>query len=125
MANAAVFLLLGFTVNLESMIANAWPSVVAIVMVLLARFALLLVPGAFLRDHHLVTTKAERIVLAWSGLRGALTITLVLALPVATPLSRRIACDVLRGGPVHARRPGSDAAAAAAPPGTRADFTHA
>ena len=85
MANAAVFLLVGFTVNLESMLANAWPSVVAIVVVLLARFALLLVPGAFLRDHHLVTTQAERVVLAWSGLRGALTITLVLALPVATP----------------------------------------
>ena len=85
MANAAVFLMIGFTVNLESLLANAWPCVVAIVVVLLARVALLLGPGAFLRDHHLVTTAAERVVLAWSGLRGALTITLVLALPAETP----------------------------------------
>jgi CPA1 family monovalent cation:H+ antiporter len=81
MANAAVFLMIGFTVNLDSLLANAWPCLVAIVVVLLARVVLLLGPGAFLHDHHLVTTTAERIVLAWSGLRGALTITLVLALP--------------------------------------------
>ncbi len=85
MANAAVFLMIGFTVNLESLVTNAWPCVVAIVVVLLARVALLLGPGAFLRDRHLVTTTAERVVLAWSGLRGALTITLVLALPAETP----------------------------------------
>ncbi len=85
MANAAVFLMIGFTVNLESLVTNAWPCMVAIVVVLLARVALLLGPGAFLRDRHLVTTTAERVVLAWSGLRGALTITLVLALPAETP----------------------------------------
>jgi len=85
MPNAAVFLMIGFTVNLESLVTNAWPCVVAIVVVLLARVALLLGPGAFLRDRHLVTTTAERVVLAWSGLRGALTITLVLALPAETP----------------------------------------
>jgi CPA1 family monovalent cation:H+ antiporter len=85
MANAAVFLMIGFTVNLESLLANAWPCAVAIAVVLLARVALLLGPGAFLRDQQLVTTTAERIVLAWSGLRGALTITLVLALPAETP----------------------------------------
>ena len=35
-------------------------------------------------------------------------------------LSRHIACHVLRGGPVHARRAASDTAASAAPPGSRA-----
>ena len=38
-----------------------------------------------LTEKQLVTTPRERLVLAWSGLRGALTIALALALPNETP----------------------------------------
>ncbi len=36
-------------------------------------------------EHRLSTSPAERVVLAWSGLRGALTIALALGLPPETP----------------------------------------
>jgi monovalent cation:H+ antiporter, CPA1 family len=85
LANAVVFLLVGFTVNLASLVANAWPAVVAILAVLVARVVLLGGPGLLLNERQLVTSGVERIVLVWSGLRGALTITLVLALPPETP----------------------------------------
>ena len=85
LANAAVFLLVGFTVNLTSLIAHALPVLVAIVSVLGTRAAILAGPGLLLKESHLVTHRNERIVLAWSGLRGALTITLALAIPDLTP----------------------------------------
>jgi CPA1 family monovalent cation:H+ antiporter len=54
-------------------------------LVLLARVVLLGRPGLLVKDRHLATTLAERIVLTWGGLRGALTITLALAMPPETP----------------------------------------
>ena len=57
---------------------------VAIVAVVLARGLVLVLPG-LLPARLLQTTHAERLVLAWGGLRGALTITLALALPAETP----------------------------------------
>ena len=41
LANALVFLLVGFTANLGSLIAAAWPVVVSVVAVLLARAVVL------------------------------------------------------------------------------------
>ena len=84
-ANAIVFVLVGFTANLASLAAHAWPAAVAIVAVLLARFVLLGAPSLVRRRGVLATSPAERVVLAWSGLRGALTITLALALPPEAP----------------------------------------
>jgi monovalent cation:H+ antiporter, CPA1 family len=84
-ANAIVFVLVGFTANLVSLAAHAWPAAVAIVAVLVARFALLGAPSLVRRRGVLATSPAERVVLAWSGLRGALTITLALALPPEAP----------------------------------------
>ena len=85
LANALVFVLVGFTANLGSLIAAAWPVVVSVVAVLLARAVVLLGPRVVLTEQQLVTTPRERLVLAWSGLRGALTIALALALPNETP----------------------------------------
>jgi monovalent cation:H+ antiporter, CPA1 family len=84
-ANAIVFLLVGFTANLASLAAQAWPTTVAIVAVLLARILLLGAPGLVWRESYLASSAAERILLIWSGLRGALTITLALALPPEIP----------------------------------------
>jgi CPA1 family monovalent cation:H+ antiporter len=82
--NALVFLLVGFTANLASLAAQAWPAMVAIAAVLLARI-LLFGTGLLWRERYLATSAAERILLVWSGLRGALTITLALALPPEMP----------------------------------------
>jgi CPA1 family monovalent cation:H+ antiporter len=84
-ANAIVFVLVGFTANLARLATDAWPAAVAIVAVLLARFVLLGAPSLVRRRGVLATSPAERVVLAWSGLRGALTITLALALPPEAP----------------------------------------
>jgi len=79
--NALVFLLVGFTANLANLAAQAWPAAVAIGAVLVARILLLGAPGLVLRERYLAASVAERTLLVWSGLRGALTITLALALP--------------------------------------------
>jgi CPA1 family monovalent cation:H+ antiporter len=85
LANAVLFLLVGFSVNLGSLAANAWPAAVAVVSVLLARAAVLGGPAFVTNQQHLMIQPKERVVLAWSGLRGALTIALALALPTQTP----------------------------------------
>ncbi|MEA2639511.1 MAG: monovalent cation:H+ antiporter, family [Chloroflexota bacterium] len=83
-ANALVFLLLGFTVNLRLLLAQAWPVTVAIVAVFVVR-ALLVAGILTLPKRALGITPPEGVVLVWGGLRGALTASLALALPAATP----------------------------------------
>ena len=93
--NALVFLLVGFTANLASLVAAAGQVLVGIAVVFASR--VIVVSGAplllvVLRRHvrlarrlQPVTARAERAVLIWGGLRGALTITLALALPPQFP----------------------------------------
>ena len=59
----------------------AGPVAVSIVAVLGSRALLILGPPQLLAGRLLETSRAERGVLVWGGLRGALTITLALALP--------------------------------------------
>ena len=84
LANALVFLLVGFSASVPELVAAGWPVLLAIVAVVLARAVVVVVPG-LLPARLLQTTHAERTVLAWGGLRGALTITLALALPADMP----------------------------------------
>jgi CPA1 family monovalent cation:H+ antiporter len=84
-ANGLLFLLLGFTVNLASLREQAWPVVAAIGAVLLARALLIGISSLLPADQQPATSAGERIVLVWGGLRGALTVTLALALPGDTP----------------------------------------
>jgi Na+:H+ antiporter len=84
LANALVFLLVGFTASLGDLVRAGWPVIVAILAVVLARGVVVILPG-LLPARLLMTSHAERLVLAWGGLRGALTITLALALPPQTP----------------------------------------
>jgi CPA1 family monovalent cation:H+ antiporter len=85
-ANALVFLLLGFTVDLHALAADAWPALLAIIALLLARVLMIALtarvtpPGA-----GMARSRPERAVLIWGGLRGALTASLALALPTTVP----------------------------------------
>lgn len=82
--NAFVFLLVGFSVRLAALAVDAVPVIASICGVLLARIVVVMVPPELLRltrRIRTVTSKGERAVLIWGGLRGALTITLALALP--------------------------------------------
>jgi CPA1 family monovalent cation:H+ antiporter len=82
--NALVFLLVGFSTNLAALAGNAIPVLSSIGGVVLARVLVVMIPPEVVRltrRIHVVTTAGERIVLIWGGLRGALTITLALAIP--------------------------------------------
>lgn len=85
-ANALVFLLLGFSVNVAALRGEAWAVSVAVVAVLAARVLVTALSAlATPRSLEVIHTRAERAVLIWGGLRGALTAALALALPVDTP----------------------------------------
>jgi CPA1 family monovalent cation:H+ antiporter len=84
--NAVVFLLVGFTTNLTSLAAAVGPVLVSIASVLLARIVVVVVPPEVLRltrRLRVLPSPGQRAVLIWGGLRGALTITLALALPAS------------------------------------------
>jgi CPA1 family monovalent cation:H+ antiporter len=86
--NAVVFLLVGFTASLGSLIASGGAVLVSIAIVFAARVLVVAGPPLLLRLSRrvqAVTSRAERAVLIWGGLRGALTITLALALPAGFP----------------------------------------
>jgi CPA1 family monovalent cation:H+ antiporter len=74
LVNALVFLLVGFSANVSNLVVAASPVLASVAAVLASR--VLIVLGLAHRFH-----RAERAVLIWGGLRGALTITLALALP--------------------------------------------
>ena len=84
LANAIVFLLVGFTVDLGELVDEGWPVAVAVVAVVAVRAVVvrLMTPRAGVAG---VPAWKERLVLTWAGLRGALTIALALGLPAATP----------------------------------------
>jgi monovalent cation:H+ antiporter, CPA1 family len=83
--NAVVFLLVGFSTNLAALAADATPVAASIGSVLLSRIVVVMIPPELLRRLtrriRVVSSQRERVVLIWGGLRGALTITLALALP--------------------------------------------
>ena len=86
--NAVVFLLVGFSANLASLVAAGGAVLVSIAIVFAARVLVVAGPPLLLhvsRRVQAVTSRAERAVLIWGGLRGALTITLALALPAGLP----------------------------------------
>ncbi len=94
LANALLFLLVGTQLNLFQFLASSHSpfslvltAVLAIVAVLLARFVM----GGMLRGLALLRPLGGKIILSWrfiifwSGLRGALSLALVLALPLEVP----------------------------------------
>ena len=86
--NAVVFLLVGFSANLASLVASGGAVLVSIAIVFASRVVVVAGPPLLLRMSRrvqAVTSRGERAVLIWGGLRGALTITLALALPAEFP----------------------------------------
>jgi CPA1 family monovalent cation:H+ antiporter len=81
LVNALVFLLVGFSASMANLVAAAGPVLVSIAAVLGSRVLVVLAPPLVLARQFHGTSPAERAVLIWGGLRGALTITLALALP--------------------------------------------
>jgi CPA1 family monovalent cation:H+ antiporter len=83
--NSIVFLLIGFEVRIEALLASWRAILVAYVAVMMARAAVIYVVSA------LIARTSERIpwswnaVLTWGGLRGGLSMVLVLALPEGFP----------------------------------------
>jgi CPA1 family monovalent cation:H+ antiporter len=85
-ANAFVFLLLGFSVNVERLLNDIWPAMVAVFAVLLARVLVISIASITVpKDLEVIRSRAERIILTWGGSRGALTAALALALPEDMP----------------------------------------
>jgi CPA1 family monovalent cation:H+ antiporter len=84
-ANAILFLLVGLSVNVAALIANAKAVTVAIIAVIVARIIVVEAVGVITARGSLAAPFRERLVLIWSGLRGALTMALALALPLSTP----------------------------------------
>jgi monovalent cation:H+ antiporter, CPA1 family len=93
LANALLFLLVGAQLNPFTILADGHGNpllliaLFSIVAVLLARFIMiLLLPSTFLITPGRSTQAGSwRFVIFWSGLRGALSLALVLALPIAIP----------------------------------------
>ncbi len=83
--NSLVFLLIGLEVSVGELLAYWQPIVVAFVVVSIARGAVVLVVSAATRGSSERLPWRWGVVLTWSGLRGALSMVLALALPPEFP----------------------------------------
>lgn len=84
--NSLVFLLIGLDVNIRQLLDAAYPIAIAVVAVLISRalviYGLTWVSNRIARRSRNVSV-AYRHVLFWGGLRGAISLALVLSLPAA------------------------------------------
>jgi CPA1 family monovalent cation:H+ antiporter len=84
-ANALVFLLVGFSTKLPQLATAAWPIAVAVAAVLASRVVVVELSALTMPRERSFLSAAGRLVLAWGGLRGALTLALALAIPDSVP----------------------------------------
>lgn len=82
-ANSLVFILIGMSVELDIMVEFAWPAVLAVVAVLAARAIVTYSTGASVRLFQRGVSLSYMHVMFWGGLRGAVSLALVLSLPYA------------------------------------------
>lgn len=83
--NSVVFLLIGFEVRVSSLLHSWQPIVIAYLAVTLGRAALIYLIGLVLRRTREAYPWSWNAVLTWGGLRGGLSMVLVLALPKGFP----------------------------------------
>ena len=83
--NSLVFLLIGFEVQVEALVAAWKPIVVGFVAVLAARAIVVFVVGFLLKRTKESFPSSWAAVLTWGGLRGSLSMVLVLGLPDTLP----------------------------------------
>lgn len=83
--NSVVFLLIGFSVSIETLAASWLPILVAFFAVVLARSAVVGVVTVALRRTRERYPAAWSLVLVWGGLRGGLSMVLVLGMDPAFP----------------------------------------
>jgi monovalent cation:H+ antiporter, CPA1 family len=94
--NSIVFLLIGFEVRIESLIA-AWRLIlVAYLAVTVGRVVVVFLSSALMRRTRERIPWSWSAVLTWGGLRGALSMVLVLSLPASFP-ERRLLVTVTFG----------------------------
>lgn len=91
LANALIFLLVGMQINLVQILSSQESFLllstagIAVVAVLLARLVIVVLLPHCLPPERGVRLHAWRFIIFWSGLRGALSMALVLALPLDVP----------------------------------------
>lgn len=83
--NSLVFLLIGFEVQLDALLAAWKPILLAYLAVTLARASVTFVVATLLRRTRERIPFSWVAVLTWGGLRGALSMVLVLGLPMELP----------------------------------------
>jgi CPA1 family monovalent cation:H+ antiporter len=94
--NSAIFLLIGLEVNLGNLIGDLLPAVIAIAAVLLARAVVVYGVGLIVLPLPPILPRRWLHVLFWSGLRGAVSLAVVLSLPFDLP-ARPLLLDLTFG----------------------------
>lgn len=82
-ANGVLFLLVGLNVDLDSFGADRWAVLVAIGAILVTRVLVVELATRLVPRERTLAGARARVVLVWSGLRGALTMVLAISLPAA------------------------------------------
>jgi CPA1 family monovalent cation:H+ antiporter len=85
-ANGLLFLLVGFSAPVTVLAGETGPLTAAVVAVLIARVLLIASSNLLRAGDRPGRSVGQQAVLVWGGLRGALTVTLALALPTDTPM---------------------------------------
>ncbi len=83
--NSMVFLLIGFRVHAEALLDSWLPIVTAYLAMIVGRAAVVFVVSGLLRPTRRRLPAAWNLVLIWGGVRGALSMVLVLGLPASVP----------------------------------------
>ena len=80
-ANAVLFLMVGYSVQLLELGKDRWPALIAIIAVLFARVIVVQLGGIVGRLTGRPVQTGQLALFMWTGLRGALTIALALGVP--------------------------------------------